>query len=69
MVVPSCCSDDSHHNRWVSTPALQLAGITKDAIPADGVTLLDPDDGEPSGVLLEAAGIARRAGRARHRAA
>ena len=54
---PVMLSDDSHHNRWVNTSALRLAGITKDAIPADGVTLLDPDDGEPSGVLLEAAGM------------
>jgi len=54
---PVVLSDDSHHNRWANTRALQLAGIAKDAIPAEGVTLVDPVDGEPSGVLLEAAGI------------
>ena len=54
---PVMLSDDSHHNRWVNTSALRLAGITKDTVPADGVTLLDPEDGEPSGVLLEAAGM------------
>ena len=54
---PVMLSDDSHHNRWVNGRALQLAGITKDVIPTDGVVLLDPADGEPSGVLLEAAGI------------
>ena len=54
---PVMLSDDSHHNRWVNSRALQLAGITKDARPADGVVLVDPIDGEPSGVLLEAAGI------------
>jgi len=54
---PVMLSDDSHHNRWVNTTALQLAGIAKDAIPAEGVTLVDAADGEPSGVLLEAAGI------------
>lgn len=54
---PVMLSDDSHHNRWANTRALRLAGITKDAIPAEGVTLLDPAAGEPSGVLLEAAGI------------
>lgn len=54
---PVMLSDDSHHNRWVNTSALRLAGITKDTIPADGVTLLDPEDAEPSGVLLEAAGM------------
>ena len=54
---PVMLSDDSHHNRWVNTAALRLAGITRETIPADGVTLLDPDDAEPSGVLLEAAGM------------
>lgn len=54
---PVMLSDDSRHNRWANTRALQLAGITKDAIPAQGVTLLDAVDGDPTGVLLEAAGI------------
>ncbi len=54
---PVMLSDDSHHNRWASTAALRAAGITKDSIPGEGVTLLDPDDGAPSGVLLEAAGV------------
>lgn len=54
---PVMLSDDSHHNRWANTRALRLAGIAKDAIPAEGVTLLDATDGEPTGVLLEAAGI------------
>lgn len=54
---PVMLSDDSHHNRWANTAALRLAGITKDSVPDDGVTLLDPEDGEPTGVLLEAAGV------------
>lgn len=54
---PVMLSDDSHHNRWANSRALQLAGVSKDSIPAEGVTLLDPVDGEPTGVLLEAAGI------------
>ncbi|HKT58207.1 MAG TPA: amidohydrolase [Microbacterium sp.] len=54
---PVMLSDDSHHNRWVNSRALHLAGIAKDSIPGEGVTLLDAADGEPSGVLLEAAGI------------
>ncbi len=54
---PVMLSDDSHHNRWANSAALRLAGISKDAIPDDGVTLLDAADGEPTGVLLEAAGI------------
>lgn len=54
---PVMLSDDSHHNRWANTEALRLAGIAKDSIPAEGVTLLDANDGEPTGVLLEAAGV------------
>ncbi|MBW8762241.1 MAG: amidohydrolase [Microbacterium sp.] len=54
---PVMLSDDSHHNRWANSEALRLAGIAKETIPADGVTLLDPVDGEPTGVLLEAAGV------------
>ncbi|MFT4136682.1 amidohydrolase [Microbacterium sp.] len=54
---PVMLADDSHHNRWANTRAMQLAGIGKGSIPAAGVTLLDPVDGEPTGVLLEAAGL------------
>lgn len=54
---PVVLSDDSHHNRWANTPAMRLAGITKATIPADGVTMLDAEVGEPTGILLEAAGI------------
>lgn len=54
---PVMLSDDSRHNRWVNTRALELAGIGRDTLPGDGVTLVDPVDGEPTGVLLEASGI------------
>lgn len=54
---PVMLSDDSHHNRWASTAALRLAGIAKDALPAEGVTLVDAVDGEPTGILLEGAGV------------
>lgn len=54
---PVVLVEDSRHNRWANTRALELAGITSDSIPASGVTMLDPDDGTPTGVLLEAAGI------------
>lgn len=54
---PVMLSDDSHHNRWVNSAALAIAGISADTIPIEGVTLLDPDSGEPSGVLLEGAGV------------
>ncbi|OAN39785.1 amidohydrolase [Microbacterium sp. H83] len=54
---PVVIVEDSRHNRWASTRALELAGISSDSIPPGGVTVLDPDDGTPTGVLLEAAGI------------
>ncbi|WP_251438552.1 amidohydrolase [Microbacterium sp. USTB-Y] len=54
---PVVIAEDSRHNRWASSRALELAGITPDTIPAGGVTILDPADGTPTGVLLEAAGI------------
>src|SRR5690606_33071674 len=54
---PVVIAEDSRHNRWANSRALELAGITADTIPSGGVTVLDPDDGTPTGVLLEAAGI------------
>lgn len=54
---PVVLVEDSRHNRWASSRALELAGISADSIPSGGVTVLDPDDGTPTGVLLEAAGI------------
>jgi len=54
---PVMIVEDSRHNRWASTRALELAGITAGSVPAGGVTVLDPVDGTPTGVLLEAAGI------------
>ncbi|GAB3119763.1 amidohydrolase [Glaciibacter psychrotolerans] len=53
---PVILTDDSHHNRWVSTRALELAGITTASTnPPGGVIVRDPATGAPSGVLLEAA--------------
>ncbi|QWF85369.1 amidohydrolase [Amycolatopsis sp. CA-230715] len=54
---PVSLADDSRHNRWVSTRALELAGITAStADPAGGVIGRDAVTGAPTGVLLEAAG-------------
>lgn len=53
---PVVLNDDSHHNRWANTRALELAGIDADA---DGAGIVrDPDTGTVSGVLLEDAGLA-----------
>lgn len=55
---PVLLTDDSHHNRWASTRALELAGIDEHSPdPAHGVILRDSVTGEPTGVLLEAAGV------------
>jgi len=53
---PVVLYDDSHHNNWVNTEALRLAGIdTSVGVEnADG-TILDPSTGEVAGVLLERA--------------
>jgi len=49
-------SDDSTHNGWANSKALQLAGITKNTIdPADGKFERDVLTGEPNGILLESA--------------
>lgn len=55
---PVLLTDDSHHNRWASSTALRLAGVdasTPD--PERGTIVHDPADGEPTGLLLEAAGL------------
>lgn len=53
---PVMLRDDSHHNRWVSTAALRLAGIdATTANPVNGEIVRDPTTGEPTGLLLEAA--------------
>lgn len=55
---PVLLTDDSHHNRWASSRALELAGIGPDTPDPDrGVIVRDPETSEPSGVLLEAAGL------------
>ncbi|MFJ7214480.1 amidohydrolase [Amycolatopsis sp. NPDC098790] len=53
---PVSLADDSRHNRWVSSRALELAGITAATPdPTGGVIVRDGE--EPSGLLLEAAGV------------
>ncbi|WP_370950068.1 amidohydrolase [Amycolatopsis sp. cg5] len=55
---PVVLADDSRHNRWVSSRALELAGVTAaSADPAGGEIVRDPSTGEPVGILLEAASI------------
>jgi predicted amidohydrolase YtcJ len=53
---PVSLADDSRHNRWVSSRALELAGITAATPDPPGGEIVRDGD-EPSGLLLEAAGV------------
>lgn len=45
------------HTSWANSKALQMAGITKDTPdPLNGIIVHDPQTGEPTGALKEAAG-------------
>ena len=52
--IPVVIIDNSHHNFWVNSAALALAGIdASTADPAGGTIERDPKTGEPNGVLRE----------------
>lgn len=53
---PTMLMEHTWHNRWVNSKALELAGIHAGSVPAKGVTLLDENDGTPTGILQEEAG-------------
>jgi predicted amidohydrolase YtcJ len=53
---PVMLRDDSHHNRFVSSAALRLAGIGQNTPnPVNGEIVRDPVSGEATGLLLESA--------------
>lgn len=53
---PAVFFDLFGHNAWVNSRALELAGIDSDtADPANGVIVRDPDTGEATGTLRDAA--------------
>ncbi len=53
---PAVFVDSFHHNSWVSSKALELAGIDATTPnPEGGVIVKDPETGEPTGTLREAA--------------
>ncbi|MEM9531563.1 MAG: amidohydrolase [Pseudomonadota bacterium] len=56
-------SDDSLHNLWVNSRALELAGFNRDTPDPPGGALLREPDGSPNGVLLETAAKAMHAAR------
>ena len=45
--------DDSGHNGWVNSKALELAGVTSATPDPEGGTVTREEDGSPSGVLIE----------------
>ena len=52
--IPVVIIDNSHHNFWVNSAALALAGIdASTADPTGGTIERDPKTGEPNGVLRE----------------
>lgn len=55
---PVLLVDDSHHNKWANTAALELSGITAETLdPIDGTIMRFEGTSEPSGVLFETAGL------------
>ncbi len=54
---PVILSSDGGHSTWVNSRALEMAGITAETPdPEGGVIERDPESGQPSGTLREAAG-------------
>jgi predicted amidohydrolase YtcJ len=53
--------DDSGHNGWANTRALEIAGVTADTPDPDGGKVEREADGTPNGVLIETAqGLVRQ---------
>lgn len=53
---PVLLRDDTQHNRWVNSRALELAGIdARTPDPKDGIIVRDGAGGEPVGLLFETA--------------
>lgn len=54
---PALMMEETSHSVWVNSKALALAGIDKNSPnPVGGVIVKDPDTGEPTGLLFDAAG-------------
>lgn len=52
---PVMIRDVSHHSYWVNSKALEIAGITADTPDPDGGMIARDANGEPSGLLTDAA--------------
>ena len=47
--------DAAHHNAWVNSKALEVAGVMADTADPNGGEYLRDEDGHPTGLLLEEA--------------
>lgn len=54
---PALLKDDSKHNHWANTLALELAGLSRHTPDPDGGQILHDANGEVTGVLIEAGGV------------
>ncbi|NKX53334.1 amidohydrolase [Arthrobacter mobilis] len=54
---PALLKDDSKHNRWANSKALELAGITGTTADPEGGQILRDGAGKATGVLIEAGGV------------
>lgn len=53
---PVMLTDDTHHNRWLNDAGLKACGIDNDTPnPPNGTIVRRPENGEATGLLLEAA--------------
>ena len=50
---PVSLADDTGHNRWVNSKALELVGYDRDTV-MEGGEIVHDDQGEPNGLLFEA---------------
>lgn len=54
---PALIKDDSKHNRWANSRAMELAGIDAQTPNPEGGEIMRDKDGVPTGVLIEAGGM------------
>lgn len=54
---PALLKDDSKHNRWANSKALELAGIDDSTEDPEGGQILRDGSGRATGVLIEAGGV------------
>ncbi|MET4622773.1 putative amidohydrolase YtcJ [Arthrobacter sp. 2762] len=54
---PALLKDDSKHNRWANSRALELSGIDEGTPDPEGGSIMRDQSGRATGVLIEAGGI------------